>query len=121
MTMDETDHRDSDESDELESKILRANRPFAVDRFGTTAEEARAGEGLDRALAQEVADEGPTTESVSVVDEGPFDDEAALVGDAVLQRDDFPAPEEAALTVGAGVPGATDHDDPHPVDEDEDG
>jgi hypothetical protein len=36
-----------------------------------------------------------------------------LVEDAVIERDEFASPEEAALSVRDRVPGATDHDDPH--------
>jgi hypothetical protein len=51
-----------------------------------------------------------------VVDEGVSDDEEELVGDAVRERDEFASPEEAALTVRDGVPGGTEHDDPHPAE-----
>jgi hypothetical protein len=58
-----------------------------------------------------------TDEALSVVDGGVSDDEDELVGDAVLERDEFVSPEEAALSVRDSAPGATDHDDPHPADE----
>jgi hypothetical protein len=32
--------------------------------------------------------------------------------------DEFPSPEESALTIRDDVPGATDHEDPHDDDED---
>ena len=38
---------------------LPSDHPVAVDRFGTTAEEQRVGEGLDRRLAQEEPDIQP--------------------------------------------------------------
>jgi hypothetical protein len=58
-------------------------------------------------------------EALSVVDEGLSDDEDELVGDAVLERDEFASPEEAAKSVRDNAPGATDHDDPHPADEED--
>jgi hypothetical protein len=61
--------------------------------------------------------EPPIDETLEIVDDGPEDDEDELVGDAVRERDDFASPEEAALTVRDDAPGATDHDDAHPVDE----
>jgi hypothetical protein len=36
----------------------------------------------------------------------------------VAQRDEFASPEEAALSVRDDAPGATDHDDPHPSEND---
>ena len=41
-----------------------------------------------------------------------------LAADAVTERDEFAAPEEAALAVRDSVPGATDHDDQHGVEQD---
>jgi hypothetical protein len=113
---DEIEPRDADESDELEAEILQADHAFGSGLFGTTAEEARAGEGLDRALARERPDAPATDETLEVVDDGPDDDEIELVGDAVRERDEFAAPEEAALTIRDEAPGATDHDDRHPAD-----
>jgi hypothetical protein len=115
---DDIDPRDADESDELEAEILRADHAFGSGLFGTTAEEARAGEGLDRALAQERPDETTTDETLEIVDDGPQDDEIELIGDAVRERDVFAPPEEAALTVRDDAPGATDNDDQHPPGED---
>jgi hypothetical protein len=45
---------------------LPADRPLAVDRYGTTAEEQRAGESVDYKLAREEPDERPGS--------GPADD-----------------------------------------------
>lgn len=114
---DETEPRDADGSDELEADIMQANHPFGTGLFGTTEREALAGEGLDRALAQERPDEPSTEDVVEVVAEEPLDDEDELVGEAVTTQDQFGSPEEAALSVRDDAPGATDHDDPHPVDE----
>jgi hypothetical protein len=113
---DEIDPRDADGSDELEAEILQADHAFGSGLFGTTAEEARAGEGLDRALARERPDAPATDETLEVVDGGLEDDENELVGEAVRRRDEFAAPEEAALTIRDEAPGATDHDDRHPAD-----
>jgi hypothetical protein len=56
--------------------------------------------------------------TLSVIDEGPTDDEEELVGEAVVERDEFASPEETALTVRDSAPGAINHDDPHPPDAD---
>jgi hypothetical protein len=112
---DDVNPRDSDGSDELEAEIMQADHPFGMGLWGTTAEEELAGEGLDRALAQERPETPPTEDALEVVDEDEGGDkEGELIGDAVLTRDDFAPPEEAALTVTDEVPGATDHEDPHP-------
>jgi hypothetical protein len=103
-----------DDGDELEAEIMRANRPFAVDRHGTTAEEAVEGEGLEEALAEEQP-EGPTTdEALGLEDEGVPDLEEELIAEGSVEMDEFPSPEESALSVRDEAPGATDHDDPHP-------
>ena len=106
------------EGDALEAEIMGADRAFAAESYGTTAEEAVEGEGLDRALAQERPERHPTGEAVSVVDEGVSDEEDELVGEAVTASDPAPSPEEAALTVREDAPGATDHEDPHPIEQD---
>jgi len=110
--------RDADESDELEADIMRADHAFGSESFGTTAEEALEGESLDQRLAEERPDRPNTEEVLSVIDEGPSDDEEELVADAVMERDEFASPEEVAMSERDSVPGATDHDDPHPADED---
>lgn len=90
------DGDDEAESVELEAEILRADRP------------------VDEALPDAAPDE-----AVSVLDEGLVDGEGELVGDAVDELDPFASPEEAAMSIRDRVPGATDHDDPHPVDVDD--
>ena len=110
---------DEVEGDELEAEILRADHAFGAELPGTTASEALAGEGLDRALAEERPERAATDEVLSVLDEGIPDVEVNLASDAVLERDEFAAPEEAALAVRDTVPGATDHDDQHGVKQDE--
>jgi hypothetical protein len=116
MRMDDIDPRDADDTDEQEASILQADHAFASESFGTTAEEELAGESLDERLAEERPERSPTDEVVSVVAEDFSDDEKELVGDAVLEEDDFASPEEAALSVRDAAPGATDHDDPHAED-----
>ena len=51
------------------------------------------------------------------MDDGIPDIEGQLVSDGSLEEDDFASPEEAALSIRDEAPGATDHDDPHPVDD----
>jgi len=116
--MEDQEPRDADEGEELEAEIMRADHAFGSESFGTTAEEALEGESLDRRLAEERPDRPNTEEVLSVIDEGPSDDEEELVADAVVERDEFASPEEAALSERDSAPGATDHDDPHPADED---
>jgi hypothetical protein len=117
--MDRDDLRDEDEDDgeELEAEIMRADHPFAADLHGTTAEEAVAGQGLDEALARERPDSRTTDEAVGLEDEGTPDEEDELVADDSVERDEFASPEESALSIRNEAPGATDHDDPHPADE----
>jgi hypothetical protein len=114
--------RDEDEveGEEIEAEILQADHAFGADSFGTTAEEQRQGESLDAALAAERPEPPTVDEGVSVVDEGPVDDEDELVGEAVVDREGFVSPEEAALSVRDRAPGATDHPDPHDDTDDED-
>jgi len=117
------DMRDDDPSDEkaddeLEAEIMRADRPFGSDRRGTTPEEALEGEGLDEALAQERPEGRTTDETVGILDDGAIDEEDELVAEGSVEEDEFASPEESALTVRDEAPGATDHDDQHPNDED---
>ena len=114
--------RDDDPSDEkadeeLEAEIMRADRPFGSDRWGTTPQEALEGEGLDEALAQERPDGRTTEEVLGIEDDGALDEEDELSAEGSIEEDEFASPEEAALTVRDEAPGATDHDDPHPNDE----
>jgi hypothetical protein len=116
--MEDQEPRDADEGDELEAAIMQTDHAFGAESVGTTAEEGLEGESLDERLAEERPERPSTDEALSVVDEGVSDEEDELVGDAVTQRDEFASPEEAAMSVRDDVPGATDHDDPHPPDED---
>jgi hypothetical protein len=116
--MEDQEPRDADESDELEATIMQTDHAFGAESVGTTVEEELAGESLDQRLAEERPERPSIDETLSVVDEGPSDDERELVADAVIERDEFASPEEAALSVRDKAPGATDHDDPHPNDSD---
>ena len=116
--MEDQEPRDADDSDELEAAIMQTDHAFGAESVGTTAEEGLEGESLDQRLAAERPDRPSTDEALSVVDEGMSDEEDELVGDAVTQRDEFASPEEAAMSVRDSAPGATDHDDPHPPEED---
>jgi hypothetical protein len=116
--MEDQEPRDADESDELEADIMQADHAFGAESVGTTVEEELTGETLDQRLAEERPDRPSIDEALSVVDEGLSDDVEELVGDAVIERDEFASPEEAALSVRDKAPGATDHDDPHPPDTD---
>lgn len=106
----------ADGGDELEAEIMRANRPFASTRRGTTAEEAVAGQGLEEALARETPEGQTIDEALAIEDDGVPDEEGELVADGSVERDDFVSPEEAALSIRDEAPGATDHEDPHPGD-----
>jgi hypothetical protein len=117
MSMEDQEPRDSDDGDELEADIMQADHAFGAESVGTTVEEELAGESLDQRLAEERPDRPSVDVVLEVIDEGTSDDEAELVGDAVVERDEFASPEEAALTVRDSVPGATDRDDPHPEDD----
>ena len=117
--MHDHDPRDEDDEargEELEAEMLRADRPAGAESFGTTAEEEASEEGLDRALAQERPERVPTDEVLALVDDGENDTEKDLVGEGVNVRDEFAAPEEAAMSERDSAPGATEHDDPHPDD-----
>src|SRR5918995_1475916 len=90
---------DEVEGDELEAEILQADHAFAAELPGTTAAEAKVGEGLDRALAEERPERAAINEVVSLVDDGMPDLEEQLAGDAVFERDEFTASDEDCLVV----------------------
>src|SRR5438309_1491338 len=96
--MEDLEPQDANEDDELEAEIMRTDHAFESESVGTTAEEALEGETLDQRLAEERPERPGTDEVLSVVDEGLSDDEEELVGEAVLERDEFASPEEAAVT-----------------------
>ena len=114
--METEDPWDGHDGEELEADIMRADHPFGVDLRGTTPEEALAGEGLEQALAEE-RPEGRTSDEVfEVVDDRDPDTESQLIAEGSLVSDEFPSPEDAALSIRDEAPGATDHEYPHPAD-----
>jgi len=109
---------DEDPGEELEAMIEQADRPFASDSFGTTAEEQEEGETLDQRLAEERPSREPLDVQLAIEDFDTPDDEKQLVGEASFQHDPFVAPEEAAMSVRDRAPGATDHPEEPEIDED---
>ena len=97
---------------------MRADHPFAADLRGTTPEEAEGELSIDDVLAGARPEKRTTDEVIALEDEGAPDEEGELVADDSVERDDFPSPEESALSIRGTAPGATDHEDPHAVDED---
>jgi hypothetical protein len=112
-----------DPGEELEAMIEQADRPFASESFGTTAEEQHEGEPLDQRLGEERADKPPLDRQLAIEDFDAPDDEKEMVGQASLEHDHFVAPEEAAMTVRDRAPGAVDHPDHdvEPYDESSEG
>jgi hypothetical protein len=115
--MEREDPWDENDGEELEAEIMRADHPFGADLRGTTPEEAEADLSIDDALARERPEGRTIDEVVALEDEGALDVEGELVADGSVERDDFASPEESALSIRRTVPGGTDHDDPHAVDE----
>src|SRR5438034_10826668 len=107
--MEDLEPQDANEDDELEAEIMRADHAFASESVGTTAEEGLEGETLDPRLAEERPERPATAEGLSAVDEGLSDDAEERVGAAVLDRDAFASPEEAAATQRERAPGRTAH------------
>jgi len=104
---------DEDPGEDLEAMIEQADRPFASESFGTTAEEQEEGEPLDQKLAEERPSKPPFDSTLAIEDVDAPDDEPEMVGQATIEHDPFVAPEEAAMTVSEGAPGAVDHPDAH--------
>ena len=113
--MEDPEPRDADDGDELEAAIVQADHAFGAESVGTTAEEGLEGESLDQRLAEEEPGSAEHRRSHLGGRRGSVRRRSPAVGDAVHQRDEFASPEEAALSVRDSVPGATDHDDPHPA------
>lgn len=107
---------EDDPGDDLEAMIQQADRAFASESFGTTAEEQEEGESLDQRLAEERPDRPTADVQLAIEDVDSPDDESELVGQASLEHDPFVAPEEAAMTVRDVAPGAVDHADDHAVE-----
>jgi hypothetical protein len=109
---------DEDPGEELEAMIEQADRPFASDSFGTTAEEQEEGESLDQRLEEERPSRNAADRQLAIEDFDAPDEEKQLVGRASFEFDPFIAPEEAAMTVRDRAPGASDHPEEPEIDED---
>lgn len=105
------DDPEEDPGEELEAMIEHADHPFASESFGTTAEEQKVGESLDRRLAAERSTRPSVDSTFAIEDADRPDDEAEMLGEASLEHDSFSSPEEAAMTVRDEAPGAVDHPD----------
>ena len=110
---------DEDPGEELEAMIEQADRPFASESFGTTAEEQEEGESLEQRLTEERPSKPPLDRQLAIEDFDAPDHEDELVGRASVEHDPFVAPEEAAMDVRDQAPGAVDHP-PNPSVEPED-
>jgi hypothetical protein len=110
---------EEDPGEGLEAMIEQADRSFASESFGTTAEEQEEGESLDDKLREERPGRPPLDVQLAIEDFDVPDDEKQLVGQASLEHDRFVAPEEAAMTIREKAPGAVDHpdDDAEPGDD----
>lgn len=113
VDVDGSEDLEEDPGEELEAMIEQADRPFASESFGTTAEEQEEGESLDQKLREERPERLPLDLQLAIEDFDVPDNEKEMVGQASLEHDHFVAPEEAAMTVRDGVPGAVDHPDDH--------
>ena len=102
---------EEDPAEELEAMIEHADRPFAAESFGTTAEEEEEGESLDEQLAQERPDRPTSEVQLAIEEDAAPDEEAQMVGEASFEHDPFVSPEEAAMTIREEAPGAVDPPD----------
>jgi hypothetical protein len=114
--IDGSEDLEEDPGEELEAMIEQADRPFASESFGTTAEEQEEGEPLDQRLEEERPDKPPLDLQLAIEDFDAPDEEKQLVGQASLEHDRFVTPEEAAMTVRDKAPGAVDHPDDDDVE-----
>ena len=71
---------DEDPGEDLEAMIEQADRPFASESFGTTAEEQEEGESLDQRLAEERPSRERLDGDLDIEDFDAPDDEKQLVG-----------------------------------------
>ena len=106
---------DQDPLEELEEEIEQMDRPLGVDER-TTAAEIVEGDTLDQRLARDTPDTGGrrTTGSTTIAEADAPDEEAELIGEAA--EVEGTAPEESAMHVRDGAPGATDHEDDYVED-----
>jgi len=101
--------REDDPGEDLEAMIERADHAFAAESFGTTAEEQARGSSLDRRLWQEQAEASPLEVELAIEEVDGPDEEGQMIGEAVLEREPYVSPEDAAMTVRDAAPGAVDH------------
>jgi len=106
---DDAEDPEADPGEQLEAMIEQADRPFASESFGTTAQEQEEGESLDDLLAEERPSREAEDGAVAIEDLAGPDDEEQLVAEGSFERDPFVAPEDAAMTVRPTAPGAVDH------------
>jgi hypothetical protein len=102
---------DDEPGEDLEAMIELADHAFGAESFGTTAEEQLQGESLDERLAEERPDRPLSDIETAIEDADAPDDEAQMVGDAVVEIDLLVAPEDSAVTIRDRAPGAVDHED----------
>lgn len=99
--------------DPQEGIMVPRDQPRASDDWGTTAAEQREEEPLGDRLDEEVPDlePGERRSPRRLLDEGPVDTEAELVGEAAEDPDEGLSAEEAAMRVDESPGGLTDHAD----------
>ena len=107
---------EEDPGEALEALIEQADRPFASESFGTTAEEQEEGESLDQRLREEAPSGRPRDSQLAIEEYDEPDEEDELVGTASIEHDRFVSPEEAAMSVRDRAPGAVDHPDDDGID-----
>ncbi len=101
---------DDDVAEEMEQQIEDMDRPLGVEDH-TTVSEQREGDTIDERLAREQGSSATDLPvGASVWSEDEVDDEPQMVGDEA-DGGDRPSPEESAMHVRDGAPGATDHPD----------
>jgi Family of unknown function (DUF5709) len=121
-------------ADPLDEGYSPPEKPWAVDDWGTTERENREGEGLDRRLAREVADDGADEDGDGLGDAEDTDGELRddQVGDRRSGRlvneyyvaDDERAEDDQPFAADVGIDGAAASAEEaavHVVDDDEEG
>ena len=89
------EHPGEDPGEELEALIEQADRPFASESFGTTAEEQEEGESIDERLKDEQPSRTPIDRELAIEDLDEEEDE--LVATASFEHDPFVSPEGSAI------------------------
>src|SRR5690348_16811399 len=67
---------EADPGEDLEAMIEQADRPFATESFGTTAEEQEEGESLDQRLREEQPSRAPDDRQLAIEEDDALDEEA---------------------------------------------